>query len=499
MFSLLPVALLASLTAVSALTAAEWRPLTIYQVITDRFARTDGSTTAPCNTTAKLYCDGTYQGLINHLDYIQGMGFDAIWISPPVKNTEATTVNGQAYHSYWQQDLYDVNMHFGTSDDLLAVSDALHARGMYFMVDVVANHFAWPGPPNTTDYSEFIPLNSKRYFHDYCTVSDADYMARNQQVELCWLGDDNLELVDVNTTEPIVRDYLYNWINTFVKTYKIDGLRVDTVKHVEHDFWTGFQNAAGVFATGEVLDGLIPYVCSYQGPLDSLLNYPLWFPLRAAFKESNGSMADLAGNVSAIKDTCPDSTVLGTFLENHDQPRFANLTTDTARAKSAIAFTLMADGVPIIYDGQEQHYHGGPDPENREAIWLSGYNTQSDFYEWIKLLNTIRHKAIKDDSNWVTYKAYPLYTDDHAIAIRKGFDGKQIIGVYSNEGEGQGQTTVNVQNTGYTDGEAVVDLVSCKEVTAGSGGTLAASLSAGIPALYYPKVQLGGSGICGNK
>lgn len=58
------------------------------------------------------------------------MGFDAVWISPVTKNIEGQTAYGEAYHGYWQQDLYDVNSHFGTSDDLKALAQALHGRGM---------------------------------------------------------------------------------------------------------------------------------------------------------------------------------------------------------------------------------------------------------------------------------------------------------------------------------------------------------------------------------
>lgn len=65
-------------TTVSALSPAEWRGQSIYQVITDRFARTDGSTTAACDTGEGSYCGGTWQGIIKHLDYIQNMGFTAV-------------------------------------------------------------------------------------------------------------------------------------------------------------------------------------------------------------------------------------------------------------------------------------------------------------------------------------------------------------------------------------------------------------------------------------
>ena len=63
---------------VFAATPAEWRNRVIYQVMTDRFARTDGSTSAPCNVEDYAYCGGTWQGLIEKLDYIHDMGFTAV-------------------------------------------------------------------------------------------------------------------------------------------------------------------------------------------------------------------------------------------------------------------------------------------------------------------------------------------------------------------------------------------------------------------------------------
>jgi alpha-amylase len=67
-------------TNVLALSPAGWRSQSIYQVLTDRFARTDGSTKSTCNTEDQVYCGGTWQGIINHLDYIQSMGFTAVRI-----------------------------------------------------------------------------------------------------------------------------------------------------------------------------------------------------------------------------------------------------------------------------------------------------------------------------------------------------------------------------------------------------------------------------------
>jgi alpha-amylase len=96
----------------------------------DRFARTDLSTTSPCNVTDRIYCGGTWKGITSHLDYIQGMGFNAIWISPMSKGIEDMTGEGAAYTGYWVTNMDVVNEHFGTEDDLRALSKALHDRGI---------------------------------------------------------------------------------------------------------------------------------------------------------------------------------------------------------------------------------------------------------------------------------------------------------------------------------------------------------------------------------
>lgn len=64
-----------------AATTEQWRSRSIYQVIVDRYARTDGSTTAACDVEEQIHCGGTWKGLENKLDYIQGMGFTAVSLS----------------------------------------------------------------------------------------------------------------------------------------------------------------------------------------------------------------------------------------------------------------------------------------------------------------------------------------------------------------------------------------------------------------------------------
>lgn len=66
-----------------------------------------------------------------------------IWISPVVDNLQDPTgQDGDSYHGYWAQNIYQVNTNFGSASDLVALSDALHARGM------VSNHLFFDEIPN---------------------------------------------------------------------------------------------------------------------------------------------------------------------------------------------------------------------------------------------------------------------------------------------------------------------------------------------------------------
>jgi alpha-amylase len=84
------------------------------------------------------------------------------------------------------------------------------------MVDVVVNHFAYAGSANLTNYSRFNPFNDASFYHPYCDITDYD---DQDMVEKCWLGDEKVELVDVNTEDSRVIKTLQLWISTLVANY----------------------------------------------------------------------------------------------------------------------------------------------------------------------------------------------------------------------------------------------------------------------------------------
>ncbi|OBT91754.1 hypothetical protein VE01_10231 [Pseudogymnoascus verrucosus] len=379
------------LAAVQAHSPAQWRSQSIYQVLTDRFARTDGSTTAAY------------------------FGTDKRWLFVP-----------------WLlgADINQLNQKFGTVQDLKDLSAALHARGMYLMVDVVTNHMAYAGCGACVDYSTLSPFNS--------LVSD----------------------------------------------YSIDGLRIDSVQQVNNNFWPSFQAAAGgMHVLGEVFNGDPAYVCPYQTSMTGLMNFPAYYWITQGFQSTSGSISNLVNGINTMKLSCSDTTLLGSFLENHDVARFPSLTSDLSLQKNAIAFTMLMDGIPIINAGQEQGYRGGAVPSDREATWLSGYNTGSVQYGFVKQ---------------VTYVAVATQLNTQMVLLKKGAAGSQTVGVFTNKGASSSAytLTLNFANTGFTANQAVIEVLSCPAYTADSSGNVVITMSGGLPRVLYPSANLSGSGIC---
>lgn len=82
---LLPLVLFLASLAIAADTAA-WRSRNIYFALTDRIARSEDDNGGSACGDLGNYCGGTFKGLESKLDYIQGLGFDAIWITPVIKS-----------------------------------------------------------------------------------------------------------------------------------------------------------------------------------------------------------------------------------------------------------------------------------------------------------------------------------------------------------------------------------------------------------------------------
>ncbi|KAI5992456.1 glycoside hydrolase family 13 protein [Pisolithus albus] len=486
----------------SAANAQKWRTRSIYQIVTDRFALSGPSYNTSCDPSALRYCGGTWQGIVDNLDYIQGMGFDAIWISPPFTNVEGFTPSGEAYHGYWPQNLTSYNAHFGTVNDLKNLSASLHSKGMYLMLDVVVNHMLPPNPINMTAFSsEQASANSKNfstgvapftdvsYFHQPCWIGN---YSNKTEVEQCWLGNETMPWADVNTEDAGVAGMLSQWISKVISDIGVDGLRLSTVKYVSQDFWKTFTTEAGVFTMGEVLSNSTNHTSAYTEVMDAVLDYPTWFKLVSAFSSPQG-------NLSSVVDAAVDSQqsyesgafMTGAFLENHDQPRFGAITNDSALRANAMVWPFIYDGIPVVYYGQEQGFSGGAVPNNHEPLWRTGYNTSHPYYKMITSLNLARKAAINSGDYFLTTPMKFLRgADGHTLAVSK----PPMLSLLTNAGQNfSSMVHWNVTQSVFKSREQLVDVLTCRVHLSAENGGVEMVTTNGMPKVLMPVSVVKGS------
>lgn len=187
---------------------------------------------------------------------MKDLGFTALYISPFVENTKG------GYHGYWVKDIYKVNPEFGSEEDLKSLIKKAHAENILVMVDVVFNHVGYV--PKGNDFSGITPFNEHKYYHEWCEITQEDFNTNNQaNIEKCRLSG----LPDLNTESEQVKQILFNWIEAdVVLKYGFDGLRIDTVKHVNMRFWQELSivlSRLQIFAIGEVMHSQAHYVADY--------------------------------------------------------------------------------------------------------------------------------------------------------------------------------------------------------------------------------------------
>ena len=353
---------------------------------------------------------------MNNLEHITRMGFNAIWISPIPINT------AKGYHGYWAEDLYKVNPHFGTADELKALVRECHKRDIWVMLDVVANHMG----NAHSDFRRFRPFNQSSDYHSYCLIQNYN---NQREVEYCRIGDKHSSLPDLDTENPRVIRELGKWVRWVVREYDFDAIRIDTVKHVRKEFWHDFANAAGVYAIGEVLHGDPAYVGPYQYQMDGMLNFPLYFTLRDVFRYKQ-SMWNLEVRWEQNQQYFKDVSLLGNFIDNHDFARFLNGNRDASMARNALAYVLFSQGIPIVYQGTEYLFSGGDDPRNRESLWPELFTERPQLGSFFKKANLVRQIAGRDfyDSPhrpvWTQDDLHVFMREDVLVAVTNSKSGR---------------------------------------------------------------------------
>ena len=331
-------------------------------------------------TNKGFYKGGDLRGLLDRIDYIQDLGTTSIWLTPSFKNKAVQLEDGPSagYHGYWVTDFTQIDPHLGTNAELAALVDAAHARGMKVYFDIITNHTA-----DVIGYEEgartaYVPKDVEPYRTASGTpFDDRDYAGTDTFPPLdpemsfpytpvlepgeenlkvpAWLNDvtlyhnrgnttfvdedsfygDFFGLDDLFTEHPTVVDGMIDIYKTWIGDMGIDGFRIDTMKHVNDEFWQKFgpevlayarsQGKSEFFMFGEVFDTTRPFTSQFttRNKMQSVLDFP--FQDAARNFASKGQPTNQLGTFFRDDDwyTDADSNVyqLPTFLGNHDMGR----------------------------------------------------------------------------------------------------------------------------------------------------------------------------------
>jgi glycosidase len=441
-----------------------------YFVLTDRFA--NGSTANDTGgiaggpdvsgfdpTRISHYHGGDLIGLTSKLDYIKQLGVTAIWITPPFKNKPMQ--DGTAgYHGYWILDFTKIDPHLGTEAEFRKFVQQAHARGLRVYLDIVANHTAdvikyrdgtttyidmatapyrdasgKPFDPHLVAYngldsgSDFPRLAADRSFAHVPVVAPGEARSKGPD----WLndvtlyhnrgnshfeGEDSMHgdfagLDDLFTESPTVVRGFIEIYGRWIERFGIDGFRIDTVKHVNLEFWEAFAPAIRArarelghpdfFQFGEVADhtGDTALVSEFSttGNLDGTLDFGFYDGVREFVSKGHAAsgLAELFENDAWYLGPACNAQSETTFTSNHDDGRFGLfLKEDNPKADDRLMCDLFllgqellftVRGQPVIYYGDEQGMVGtGNDMGAREDMFPS----QAPKFRNLPLLGTTR-------------------------------------------------------------------------------------------------------------
>ncbi|WP_369383722.1 pullulanase-type alpha-1,6-glucosidase [Streptomyces sp. cg36] len=525
-----------------------------YFVLPDRFAdgdpannrgglTGDRSVTGYDPTDKGFYQGGDLKGLTRKLDYIKGLGSTAIWLGPifknkPVQGTGADQSAG--YHGYWITDFTQVDPHFGTNAELARLIDKAHAKGMKVFFDVITNHTAdvigrERGSGQYLSKGAFpyltrdgVPFDDSAYAaggKGFPAVGPGSFpyaptvpAAEKDTKVPAWLNDPTMYhnrgdstfagesaeygdfsgLDDLWTERPEVVRGMEKIYEKWVEDFDVDGFRVDTVKHVDMDFWTQWATALDAYAAkrgrpdfflyGEVYSAdpsvTAPYVT--RGRLDATLDFPLQQAMRS-YVSQGGSAGDLSAALGQDYRYTTDKANAYeqvTFLGNHDMGRIGSfLVQDNPHADAAellrrdkLAHQLMflGRGNPVVYYGDEQGFTGsGGDKDARQTMFPSKV---ADYLDDRQIGTTRTHASSAFDPE------HPLYKEIAALSALRRQNPALADGVQTERYAAQGRGIYAFSRTDTKTGTEYVVAVNnaTEEKSAGFATDSAATAFTGI-------------------
>ena len=391
----------------------------MYLITPDRFANGDPGNDQIKGMNEEVYSrdsiygrhGGDIQGIIDHLDYIDELGFNALWICPLLENDEFKA----SYHGYAITDHYRIDPRFGDNELYRELVEQLQAREMKMVMDVVYNHFGsqhqfFLNPPDSGFFNwhdGFVRTNYRA-----STIYDPNASERDKaRFSDGWFDG---HMPDVNQRNPHAARFLIQNSIWWIEEYGVDAFRIDTYTYPDQAFMAELARRVRVeypdfFLFGETWVHF-PEIQSYFvehnpfNPLATHLNNVTDFQFAFALTEALQQEQEWTGGVAKLYYRLAsdylyrDPSTLVTFLDNHDLARiYGTLEQDMQKMRQAMAVLLTMRGIPCIYYGTEigmketanhgvirEDFPGGwPDDETNKFTAEGRTDEENQIYEWI--------------------------------------------------------------------------------------------------------------------
>ena len=356
----------------------------IYLMMPDRFANGDPSNDAVPGmlegvdrTNADARQGGDFAGVRQHLDYIADLGMTAIWFTPVFEN-DVTPEYG-AYHGYAATDMYRVDRRFGTNDEFAALVDAVHARGMKVIMDMIHNHVGdrhwWMADPPAPDWFHSLEAGG---ITNYRTSAAVDPYASEYDRHKLTDGWFVREMPDLDQDNDLLTRYLLQNTIWWIERSGIDGIRMDTYPYPDPDYmarWAAHvvEEYPRFEIVGEAWMHRVSHTAhwqsgspvsrGYDSNLRAVTDFTMQGGILGAFDHPEGWDTGLAGLYFTLAQDglYADPSALVAFLDNHDTPRaFSILDDDEAALRMAYAVLMTLPRSPQVYYGTELAMPNGP-------------------------------------------------------------------------------------------------------------------------------------------
>lgn len=470
----------------------------IYLIMPDRFA--NGNPNNDNSKSTKEIANrslpggrhgGDIEGLIKNLDYIKELGATAVWPTPLCEDND----DNYSYHGYGQSDVYKIDPRYGTNEEYVKLSAALHQRGMKNIMDYVTNHWGWK-------HWMYNDLPTYNWIHQFPGYSQSNYRMTTQfdknaskvDTKQCMDGWFVPSMPDLNQSNPLVLNYLTQNAIWWIEYADLDGFRVDTYSYNDKEGiskWTKaitdeyphFNIVGEVWMHDQAQmsywqkDSKIGAIQSYNSNLPSIMDFTLHDAIGNVFNEDRQSwdrgMIQVYDNF-ANDFLYPNPNNLLVFAENHDTGRFNEIYKSDFK-KYQMAMTLIATvrGIPQLYYGSEigmkgdkgkgdadirRDFPGGWNGDANNAFTKQGRTAeQQKFFEFSSKLFTWRKSKEVIHSGKTTH-----YVPDNNVYVYFRYNEKETVMVLiNNNSEKQTLKTNRFK-------ESIQNLKSGKEVLSGT-------------------------------